>query len=296
MTADLIQISYSDLSAFHQCPRRYYYEKRLRMGALPNVRPSAVKRGTLMHTLLEGARDGCIDERQARALFAREQLSDKSQQDAILQAAQRVLASEVYAQISAGCDLRRERQFYLPLRSTAPQPSTGASAPSRQGKKQRSRDAAIQASEPTRYLKGFIDIQSTRDDGSLLILDYKSGTRADASATDYEDQARCYALVGLADGHDSVTVCFIRPEVDVPEEPSVPSESASASASPASGAPQVFTLGPYTRKDYASIEASLVAAIHAMEQTGPDSPCAGDIIACANCPLPPSACPRRSAE
>jgi len=248
MQADLIQISYSDLGAYHQCARRYFYEKRLRMGTLPNLKATAVKRGTLMHTLLEGASDGGINKAQARALFARERISETREQEALRQATQRVLDSRDYAEILAGADIRRERQFYLPLHD--PMGSM-------------------------RYLKGYIDIQSTRQDGSLLILDYKSGTREGASATDYEDQARCYALVGLADGYPSVEVRFIRPEVLVADDAS-----------------QVFTLGPYTHDDYITIEASLVAAIHEMAQTNADSPFAANAYACTGCPVPRSACPR----
>ena len=250
---DLIQISYSDLDAYHRCARRYYYEKRLRMGALPPLSTTAVKRGTLMHMLLEGARDGRINKTQAAVLFAREQLSDPGEQEALCRATQRVLDSEVYAQICAGADLRRERQFYLALRD---------------------------ADRPTRFLKGYIDIQSTRKDGSLLILDYKSGTREDAKETDYEDQARCYALIGLADGHDAVEARFIRPEVFA--------QSGSAQDDPA---PQVFVLGPYTHDDYSAIESGLIASIHEMERTGPQSPLARDRFTCEGCPVSHSACP-----
>ena len=281
----LIQISYSDLSAFHQCPRRYYYEKRLRMGTLPDSRTTAVRRGTVMHTLLEGARDRHLDEQQAAALFAREGIEAPRERAALLHAARRILESPDYAEVSAGSNVRRERQFYLPLH-----------------------DSDVR--QPVRFLKGYIDIQSTRADGSLLILDYKSGTRAGVSAADYEDQARCYALVGLAEGHPSVEVRFIRPEVDAPESaaPDAP-ESAdmpeTVSAAPdvpvspdadtpgAASAPQIFSLGPYTPADYDAIEANLIAAIHEMEQTNPASPCTGDIVACKNCPLPPTACPHR---
>jgi len=247
MMADLIQISYSDLGAYHQCARRYYYEKRLRMGTLPELATTAVKRGTLMHTLLEGAEGGVLDESQARVLFAREQVVDPREQEALRDAAQRVLDSPVYAEVSAGADIRRDRQFYLALRDPV---------------------------GPVRFLKGYIDIQGTRPDGSLLILDYKSGTRAEAQASDYEDQARCYALVGLADGHPSVEVRFIRPEVTGD-----------------GGAAQVFALGPYTSDDSASIEASLVSAIHDMERTGPDSPTAADAFICNGCPVPAAGCP-----
>jgi len=265
---ELIQISYSDLGAFHQCPRRYYYEKRLRMGTLPDLATTAVRRGTLMHTLLEGARDGRIDARQAAALFAREQLADPREQEALRRATQRVLDSPAYAEVSAGSDVRRERQFYLALRDSV---EPAAASPG-------------VAAGPARFLKGYIDIQGTRPDGSLLILDYKSGTRADVSEASYEDQARCYALVGLADGHPAVEVRFIRPEVEVP---------ATAGGDTADPTPQVFILGPYTRDDYDALEASLVAAIHDMEQTGPDSPAsATDAFACARCPVPRTACPR----
>jgi len=251
MSAELIQISYSDLEAFHRCPRRYYFEKRLRMGTLQDPTTTAEKRGTLMHTLLEGARDGRIDENQAAALFTREKLTDLREQEAIMQAARRVLDSALYAEVSAGSDLRRERQFYLALHD-----EKGCA----------------------RFLKGYIDIQSTRADGSLLIVDYKSGTRAAVTERDYEDQARCYALVGLADGHPSVDVSFIRPEVGGDDN-----------------APQVFSLGPWMCSDLDTLQADLLAAIHAMEQVGSETPgapapftCAGCLILCIACPYNPS--------
>ena len=242
MSAELIQISYSDLEAFHRCPRRYYFEKRLRMGTLQDPTTTAEKRGTLMHTLLEGARDGRIDENQAAALFTREKLTDLREQEAIMQAARRVLGSALYAEVSAGNDLRRERQFFLALRD---------------------------GQNPTRFLKGFIDIQSARADGSLLIVDYKSGTRARVTEHDYEDQARCYALVGLADGYPSVDVSFIRPEVNDDDN-----------------APQVFSLGPYTGDDYDVLEASLLSAIRDMERVGPDTPGVPEAFSCADCLIP----------
>ncbi|MCL2332371.1 MAG: PD-(D/E)XK nuclease family protein [Actinomycetia bacterium] len=255
MSDDLIQISYSDIAAFHVCSRRYYHEKRLRMGTLPDARTTAEKRGTLMHTLLEGASDGRVDATGATALFARAQLNDSHEQEALLRATRRVLDSPAYAEVTAGRNLRRERQFYLALQNPA-----------------RDKECA------SRFLKGYIDIQSTRDDGSLLILDYKSGTRADATAADYEDQARCYALVGLADGHPAVEVRFIRPEVSVSAQ---------------DDAPQLFTWGPYTQDDYADIEATLFATIDAMEQAGADSPATPSLFACRSCPVPQSACSRK---
>ena len=260
MTAELIQISYSDLAAWHECPRRYFYEKRLRMGTLQDRTTTAVKRGTLMHTLLEGARDGCIDERQAAALFARERVADPREQEAILRAAHRVLSSAIYAEVSTGSDVRRERQFFLALHDE---------------------------DGPARFLKGFIDIQSERVDGSLLIVDYKSGTRASVTERDYEDQARCYALVGLADGHPSVEVRFIRPEVDAGDGDGGAGEGdgagTGAEAPAETDAPQVFSLGPYTCEDYDMLEAGLVAAIRAMEQVGPDTPGTPGTFSCAGC-------------
>ena len=270
MMADLMQISYSDLDAYHQCARRYYYEKRLRMGTLPELATTAVKRGVLMHTLLEGARDGVLDEAQASALFAREQVTDLREQEVLRRAVRLVLGSAAYTEVTAGAAVRRERQFFLALRDPA---SSGS----------------------VRFLKGYIDIQGTRPDGSLLILDYKSGTRAEAQASDYEDQARCYALVGLADGHPSVEVRFIRPEVvgedsrlcvggDTLGAPPVPAQQEPA--------PQVFVLGSYAPGDYADIEANLISAIHDMERTGPDSSMATDAFACQGCPVPRVACPQ----
>ena len=243
---DLIQISFSDIEAHQKCARRFYYEQRMRMGALPAARSSANNIGTLMHSLLEGATEGGIDPESARALFDRERLAE-GERERILKACQTIQDSDDYAEVMAGAGIRCERPFFLAL-----------------------------PDHPTRFLKGFIDIQSTREDGSLLILDYKSGTR-EASARDYEEQARCYALVGLADGHPEVEVRFIRPEVL------------------AGGAPQVFSLGPFSQQDRADIETALVATIHKMQEAGPDANTADSAAhpwACEGCLIDPVACPR----
>ncbi len=218
---EITQISYSDIEAFRDDRQRFYEDFILRRGRLsdPQHEPARA-RGSLMHQLLEMATGGSIDITQARYLFQRNGITAR-EGTRILTAAQYILDSASGQAFMKGTAPQRERQFYLALTDTA--------------------------RHTCRYLKGYIDAQSQQGDGTLLILDYKSGTREKTTA-DYQLQANCYALVALTEGYRNVRVTMIRPEVIDEEQ----------------GSPEEFSFD-YTIEERKRLEQELLEAIHDME-------------------------------
>ncbi|MCL2525854.1 MAG: PD-(D/E)XK nuclease family protein [Coriobacteriia bacterium] len=182
------QISASDVSAFHTCPRKFYLDKVLRLGELHDVAPTrATNRGSLIHLLLEW---GSVE--QAPALFARNQVSEEQGREMIA-VVESFQTSEVYQRLLSGQLFVREHAFYLQL---------------------------SKAGEVPRYLKGYIDALSWESDTELLIVDYKTGTSKKTLA-DYQTQADCYGYAGLCMGAEQVQVLMVRPEVIVDGQPEI---------------------------------------------------------------------------
>ena len=215
----LNQISASDINAFHQCPRKFYLHRVLRLGELADKDPKqAANRGSLIHLLLEW---GSTD--QAEALFVRNQVGEELAAE-ILSVVEAFQGSQFMQQLLASPKLVREYAFYLQLSS---------------------------AGQTSHYLKGFIDALVWQDDGSLLIVDYKTG-RGKADMAGYQSQADCYALAGLAllqkGVGERVQVLMVRPEVVG-----------------ADGEPEVFRFD-YTASQQEELRLKLLATIEAMEQ------------------------------
>jgi len=174
------QVSASDIQAFHDCPRKFYLQRILRLGELIDRDPTnASNRGSLIHLLLEWG-----SNEQASTLFARNQIPKKDADEicAIIESFQK---SAFMQDLYSSEKLVKEYAFYLRL-------SEDGQAP--------------------RYLKGFIDAMATQADDSLLIVDYKTGTGR-VNVAGFQTQADCYGLAGLVRGAPHVQVVMVRPEV-----------------------------------------------------------------------------------
>jgi len=177
---NIYQVSASDIQEFHKCPRRYYLYRILRLGELSDRDPKkAVNRGSLIHLLLEW---GTVD--QAASLFARNAVPPEMAGE-LIRVVQDFQRSAFMRRLKQSNWLEKERAFYLRLSCDGQTP---------------------------RYLKGFIDIMGWQDDGTLLIVDYKTGA-SKVQQSDYQIQADCYALAGLSLGAAKVEVVMVRPEV-----------------------------------------------------------------------------------
>jgi ATP-dependent exoDNAse (exonuclease V) beta subunit len=302
------QISYSDLGVFNTCPRQYYFRNILRMGTLESASPtSATNRGSVIHLLLEHARDRRIDPARRDAIFGQNQV-DPSQRAELEAAATTFLRSNLAAELEACPRIERERQFYLALedqtttetgepceiRRTHPDSTEASTNQSgefcalcraRPGTPDNPAGDGRTPPHPSspRYLKGYIDACGWRADGSALIVDYKSGT-ADVSAPQkqeaYAAQAACYALVALTQGAPRVDVAFVRPEV----------------APAPDGQPQTFTF-PFTAADAPALRADLLAKMRAMEQARdlPSDPPPPSDTCLQFCQVPPQLCAIKAA-
>ena len=238
------QVSASDIQAFHKCPRKFYLQRVLRLGELVDRDPKrASNRGSLIHLLLEW---GTID--QATELFVRNQVDEQLGQE-LLDVVGTFQNSQFVQRVqSTGTELIKEHAFYLQLSEDGQTP---------------------------RYLKGFIDALTWRDDTSMLIVDYKTGTSR-VQRSDYQAQADCYALVGLARGAESVQVLVVRPEV-----------------TDADGEPEVFTFD-YSASQKELLRQDLLASIEAMESAQSLSLSEVDEEYCAAfCIVPAQLCERK---
>ena len=175
------QVSASDIHAFHQCPRKFYLHRTLRLGELSDRDPKiATNKGSLIHLLLEWG-----STKQADVLFARNRVP-KDQAQEMLAIIETFQSTQFVRRLQEDSSkIVKEQSFYLQLSDPGQTP---------------------------RYLKGFIDLMAWQKDGSLLIADYKTGA-SKKSHEDYQAQADCYALAGLGQGVECVQVLMVRPEV-----------------------------------------------------------------------------------
>ena len=221
---EINQVSASDIQDFYKCPRRYYLYRILRLGELVDRSPTkATNRGSLIHLLLEWG-----TTQQANELFARNQLSDEQAQE-LLEVVESFQSSQFMQRLKQGKQLSKEQAFYVKLSEEGQVP---------------------------RYLKGFIDFMGWQADGSLLIVDYKTGS-SQAKQVDYQVQADCYALAGLQLGAKQapkqVEVAIVRPEVR-----------------DKAGEPESFHFH-YNSSHQQDLRQSLIASIEAMEQAASTS-------------------------
>ena len=209
------QVSASDIHAFYQCPRKFYLYRTLRLGELLDRDPKiATNKGSLIHLLLEWG-----SSKQASTLFARNRVSEEQAQEmlAVVDAFQ---STRFFREIQKNSTrLIKEQSFSVQLSEHGQTP---------------------------RYLKGFIDLMAWQNDGSLLIIDYKTGA-SEKTHGDYRAQADCYALAGLCRGIQEVKVLMVRPEVR-----------------DSLGEPEVFAFD-YASDTRETLRTNLLATIEAME-------------------------------
>jgi len=208
------QVSASDIQAFYQCPRKYYLFRLLRLGELADKDPAkAANKGSAIHLLLEWGSTA-----QAQALFECTSVPEDLGRE-IVQVVEDFQASRFMADVRAQGDPVKEKAFFVRLSAAGGVP---------------------------RYLKGYLDLLVWRDDGSLLIVDYKSGA-SEVSHADYQIQADCYGLAGLEMGAEKVVVTMVRPEV-----------------CDGAGEPETFSF-EYSGAQCCGLRASLLESIAAME-------------------------------
>jgi ATP-dependent helicase/nuclease subunit A len=210
-------LSYSALSRHAQCGYRFYLERILRLPpqqappmpateaapAVPGI--DLLLRGTLAHEMLEHA--DLADPRVPDAVAVREraarhdtELTDEEVGDlqTLVGAA---LGGELMARVRAAAKVYREHGFALAL---------GAAS-----------DAPL--------LTGFVDVLAIEDDGSALVVDYKTdhlGEKSPEAAVEaaYTGQRHIYALAALRGGAPRVEVAHLF--LERPAEPAVASYEA----------------------------------------------------------------------
>ncbi len=212
------RLSFSALKTFDTCPRRFWFERVLRVGKgeEPQGEAGPLEFGSAVHIALslaavEGAET--VDPQRMTAIARQHGLSDRQSDDL----ARAVRAFDVSPHAAAARALpvcRPEMPFVLTI-------GEGAEGVS---------------------LAGAIDLYATDGDEALLV-DYKTGESGDADdiRERYELQARCYALAALRAGARTARAVFVRPEVVE-----------------ADGSMQAVEFGPWTTQESVEIEAELI--------------------------------------
>ena len=231
----LLQFSASNIDKFLKCPRQYWLGDVLRVG-LPAVAQESIlaTRGTAMHAVLElAARDlitrkkkgtdgsFSIDEELGEKIKSIYRLDDGTVRE-ILQAAAKIMASGWWKMLEDAREVQPESQFYAQLEDA-------------QGKEF--------------FLQGFMDVYAVREDGTALVIDYKSGT-SDSDPEKYKTQMECYACAALSRKDiDTVEVVFLKPEMQDPDD----------------GDRFIAIMRTYTHRDMSVLESNLLRAKRGME-------------------------------
>ncbi len=204
VAARVEEVSFSALSAYEQCPRRYWARSILRLGWLEPQREPEGGAGRDLATE-EGVQDALTFGSAVH--FALEQ--------AIAHGAE--LGQEQLDDIATMYGLTREgRERLAPVAASAL--GSGAVRAARDlGTPRVEVPFALELGDDRRslILRGFIDLYVRSDDGRALIVDYKTGAYGDSDGVreHYGLQASCYALAALADGVREVEARYVRPEV-----------------------------------------------------------------------------------
>lgn len=213
----LARVTASGVHTFETCKRQYYLGDLLRVGKVTGGgMTAATTRGTVMHAFLEevlstlltpearkaartdaAARSRLLDAlrgyeipRNQQQVFAALYKSSVDDLATVVDAAQRVVQSGLFARLVDAEQVRAEAQFYEPL--------AGPGSPA---------------------VYGFIDAMATWGDSApALVIDYKSGI-GETSGEEYRRQASCYAYALLCAGERAVEVRFVRPQVDDATQP-----------------------------------------------------------------------------
>jgi len=195
---DVGRLSYTALAEYERCAYRYYLQRVVGLGDVeapgegsePGI--GAAARGVVVHALLEQLDFGdprpldrqTIEAAAIRAGVALILPADVTEIGALAEA---FVRSPLYERLARCRELRREQPFAFALASGE-------------------------------LLRGFIDIAGVEDDGTLLIVDYKTdwlSENEDLAAhieRHYSLQRLTYALAGLHGGapHVEVAHCFLR--------------------------------------------------------------------------------------
>jgi ATP-dependent helicase/nuclease subunit A len=214
------RLSYTGLEAYRRCSYRFYLERAL---GLPQVEPpfsaepspeeriGGLLRGSLVHQLLERLdfrRPVMPSEADVGDLLEQHGVTPRAEEVADLRdMVERFTGSALRERIARARRVRAE----LPFAFTLVPPGAG---------------------RRSLLVNGVVDLHATEDDGTLLIVDYKSNPLegrepADVATDEYSTQRRVYALAGLRAGAERVEVayCFL----ERPDEPaSVVYEAADA--------------------------------------------------------------------
>ncbi|WP_205697431.1 exodeoxyribonuclease V subunit beta [Conexibacter sp. SYSU D00693] len=221
--AGVATLSYSSLSAYAQCPYRWYLERVLRLPpetevppavqemlattstTLPEAAPGGLDprtRGSIVHELLETldlARPAVPHPAAIRTLA---EAYEVELDDAAVADVQRLvrafLGSSLRARLGAARSLRREHRFAFALETD------GAAGP---------------------LVNGVVDVLAREEDGTALVVDYKTDDLDPAADVEdhveraYGTQRRIYALAALRSGAPAVEVAHLY--LDRPEAPVV---------------------------------------------------------------------------
>ncbi len=188
-------LSFSALSAYAACGYRHYLERVL---GLPRTEDGpaarggggldARSRGTLVHALLEEidfAAPAPPSADRVIALAARQGAAPGSDEVAAVVALTGAVAgSPLCARLAGAHAVRREEPFAFALDEVSP------------------------------VLNGILDVLAEEDDGTRLVVDYKTNRVADADLErlvegDYGAQRRLYALAALQAGAPRVEVAYV---------------------------------------------------------------------------------------
>jgi RecB family exonuclease len=184
-------LSYTALALWKRCGYRFYLQRVLRLpeedepGARPAAREAdgrleARLRGTLAHEALE--RDGDARTLVLEAAQRHGVTLTGDELDDIAGMVAGFATSELGARVARAGRVRREHTFTFPLGST--------------------------------MLTGFVDVMAQEDDGTVLVVDYKTDrlkpgdTPQAVVERDYDVQRRLYALAVLRHGAPGVEVAY----------------------------------------------------------------------------------------
>ena len=187
----LVQVSASQILAYHQCPWKYWwvYGNRLIVNRdtvwrsdheQERERESTGRhKGTVLHKLLEVMPRDPSPEALDRADVTRIMNAygiPTAEQPEVLAALEAYRASALNAEVLTHQTIHTEYQFYTAIESY--------------------------------YLYGFMDVMAIDENGNALIVDYKISDSDEDKAESYRDQARIYAYVALKQGAKRVRVVF----------------------------------------------------------------------------------------
>ncbi len=242
------RLSYSDIVLFDSCELRFHAERVLRVGRLAwsdGVDPARF--GSAVHLALQLSSAGRVpDADRMQAISQRFDLG-AVETSALGAAVETFVSSETAHALDSHEVVRREWAFTMRV---------------------------AQGSEEVDFVGALDAYGKTGQHG--MVVDYKTGTSGEPADLEerYRLQARCYALVALADGCSTVTVVFSRPQVRLP-----------------SGLMQEVRY-EFTPADAPGIEKEILDVHRRMGEYAPSPLKRWAHATCAGCPVAGGVCPR----